>query len=263
MRAPPLPDQRGDPWGPPGPDTRDPYRDSPPPRAGSRSGHRQEPPARRSGLTALIAVAVVVVIGIGVGAYMLMNRGNSTPPSTGDSPTATPTSSPTATKSPPALQAKAVAYTLTTPATAGGYPKLAAIPSAVKAAASPVAQAVENAAKQGGGKVTGQVAAAYQLSSGQVLAFTGFKGTFSPAKVMASLAALGTGSHTGTAGPHGGMLACATAPGSPSGTVCVWVTTTTLGITEFFSSTGPEVVTDHAKAADDTLNFRNSVERPK
>jgi hypothetical protein len=208
-------------------------------------------------------VAVVVVIGIGVGAYMLMNRGNSTPPSTGDSPTATPTPSPTATKSPPALQAKTVAYTLTTPATAGGYPKLAAIPSAVRAAASPVAQGVENAAKQGGGKVTGQVAAAYQLSSGQVLAFTGFKGTFSPAKVMTSLAALGTGSHTGTAGPHGGMLACGTAPGSPSGTVCVWVTTTTLGITEFFSSTGPEVVTDHAKATDDTLNFRNSVERPK
>lgn len=263
--------QSREPWGPP-PDDRGPFQDAPAPRPGprqgprpgSRSGHRQEAPPRRAGLTVLVAVAVVVVIGIGVGAYMLLHRGNSTPQSTGGGTPTTPASSPAPTPSAPAPPAKTVGYTLTTPARAGGYPKLATIPSAVHTAASPVSEAVENAAvTQDGGKVTGKVSAAYQLTGGQVLAFTGYKGTFNPAKVMASLATLGTDSHQGTAGPHGGMLACASAPGSPSGTVCVWVTTTTLGVTEFFSSTGPEVVTDQAKAAEDTLNFRNSVEQPK
>jgi hypothetical protein len=273
-----------DQWGP-AQDTRDPRRDqagqgrgprqpggpfedarpgdwdSQAPRQGSRSARHQEATAEGSGRTALIAVAVVVVVGIAVGAYLLVHRGHSSPPSAG--PTTHPTSSPTATKSTAPVPPKTVAYTLTTPATAGGYPKLTTTPSAVQAAAGAVSQAIENAVKQDGAKVTGQVTAGYQLSSGQVLAFTGFKGRFTPAKVIASLATLGTHSQPGTAGPHGGMLACATAPGSPSGTVCVWVTTTTLGVTEFFSSTGPEVVTDQAKAASDTLKFRNSVEVAK
>ena len=46
--------------------------------------------------------------------------------------------------------------------------------------------------------------------------------------------------------------------------MCVWVTTTTLGITEFFASTGaPENVTDQAKAAQDTVNFRADAEAAK
>ncbi len=114
-----------------------------------------------------------------------------------------------------------------------------------------------------GGKVAGQVTAGYQLSGGQVLAFTGFTGTFNPAKVMASVAALGTNSQTAAAGPHGGKLACYGAPGTPKGTVCVWVTTTTMGVTEFFGSDGPEVVTDQSKAAADAVKLRSDVEVSK
>ena len=55
-------------------------------------------------------------------------------------------------------------------------------------------------------------------------------------------------------------MACAVAPGSQPGTVCVWVTSTTLGITEFFSSSGPEAVANQAKTASDTRNFRAGVE---
>jgi hypothetical protein len=104
------------------------------------------------------------------------------------------------------------------------------------------------------------VTAAYQLSGGQVMTFVGYQGSFDPAKVMANLATLGTHGEPYDAGPHGGKLACATAPGTPSGTVCVWVTATTLGITEFFSSVGPEVVTIQSKAATDTVRLREGVE---
>ena len=46
--------------------------------------------------------------------------------------------------------------------------------------------------------------------------------------------------------------------------MCVWVTTTTLGVTEFFTSTGgPEGDLDQSKAAEDTMNLRASVETRK
>jgi hypothetical protein len=259
--------QSRDPWGP-APDDRDPYRESLPRRPGSHSGHRQEAPARRSGTTALIVVAVVVVIGIGVGAYMLLHRGNSTaPPSTSGTTTTatTPTSSPQATHS-AAPPAKTVGYTLTTPATAGGYSALSKIPTAIMNTASTTAAAMSGPAlSNGGGKIAGKgVAAAYQLSSGQVMTFIGYEGTFNPAKVLSNLASLGTSGKQYPAGPHGGDLACATAPGTPGGTVCIWTTTTTFAVTQFFASDGsPEVVTDQSKAAADTLKLRNSVEVPK
>ncbi len=232
--------------------------DSPPQRPGSRVTHRQEGP---TGLTAIIAVGAIVLVGIAVGAYMLLTRHSGTRTPARTAPTSHP--SETAAKTPAATQAAATpaGYTLSTPATAGGYAKLATIPSDVRTSVGALSQSIENAAVQhDGGKVTGQVTGAYQLSGGQVLGFTGFVGTFSPATVIASLATLGTDSHTAAAGPHGGMLTCATAPGSVHGTMCVWATPTTLGITEYFGPTGPEVVTIQAKAASDTLGFRDSVE---
>jgi len=233
-------------------------------RPGSRTARRHESQAERRGLApAAVAIGLVVVLGIAIGAYMLL-RGKPATPTAGTTPL--PTSSATAPKTTTKTQlrpAAAARYTLKAPATAGGYAKLATIPSGVQTAAGTTAKAIKTAAVTAGGKVTSQVTAAYQLSDGQVLAFTGYEGTFNPAKVMAGLAALGTDSHTAAAGPHGGMLACATTP-TPSGTVCVWVTTTTMGITEFFASSDlPEVVTNQAKAAADTLKFRASVEAPK
>jgi hypothetical protein len=262
--------QGRDPWGPP-PDDREPYREARDSRdsrgtrpPGSRAGHRQEAPPRRSGLTALVAVAVVVVIGIGVGAYLLMHHGNSAPQST-NGPTTTPTSSPTATRS-AAPPPKPAGYTLTTPVTAGGYSALSKIPAAIVNTASTTEAAIGGPAlSNGGGKIAGKgVAAAYQLSSGQVMSFIGYEGTFNPAKVLSNLASLGQGGKQYAAGPHGGDLACATAPGTRSGTVCIWATKTTLAVTEFFASNdSPEVVTDQPRAAADTLKLRNSVEVPK
>jgi hypothetical protein len=82
--------------------------------------------------------------------------------------------------------------------------------------------------------------------------------SYAPAKVIAGL---GANAQTYPAGKDGGSLACFTASGSEPGTVCVWVTTTTVGIAEFFSSVGPETMTIQSKAAAGTVKLRDSVER--
>ena len=133
-------------------------------------------------------------------------------------------------------------------------------PAYVQGPASTTVQAIRSAAISDGSKITSKVSGAYQLREGQVMAFTGYEGTFNPSKIIASLASLGSNGTTYAPGKDGGKLACAVAPGTQPGTVCVWVTTTSLGITEFFSSTGPEAVSDQAKTASDTRNFRAGVE---
>jgi hypothetical protein len=245
-------------------------RDTAPPNPGSRSGHRQagHRPPRRSHTKATVAVGGVVVLGIAVGAFML-NHGNSGTPSAGGVTTPTTAAQSTAASAPSARAstagqhaARTTGFILSTPATAGGYPRLTPVPADVQSAASATSQSVSGAVVNSG-KVTSQVSAAYQLSGGQALAFTGYAGTFNPAKVIANLASFGADEHTQGAGPHGGSMICATTPGTSSGTVCVWATTTTVGITEFFSSVGPEVVTVQSKAAADTVKLRDSVEAPK
>ncbi len=240
---------------------------------GSKAATRGRRPGPRERM--LIAGGIVIVIIIGVGLYLVGkgssndtggagNQALSVPSVTASSSTApTPgVKASTDSNKPAAKTPKTTAarYVLATPATAGGYPLMATIPSYVRSPSSTTAQAIRGAAVSDGGKVTSQVSAAYQLHDGQVMAFTGYEGTFSPTKVIASLASLGSNGSTYAAGKDGGKLACAVAPGTQPGTVCVWVTTTSLGITEFFSSTGPEAVVDQAKTASDTRNFRADVE---
>ena len=108
------------------------------------------------------------------------------------------------------------------------------------------------------------MSASYQLPLSQVITFVGYQGTFTPAKVATILATLGTDAHTYPAGPHGGVLGCVNVPAAgtmTSGAVCVWATASTLGVTEFFDSTGPEALTQSQnKGAADTLNLRADVE---
>ena len=108
------------------------------------------------------------------------------------------------------------------------------------------------------------MSAAYQLPLSQVITFVGYQGTFTPAKVATILATLGTDAHSYPAGPNGGLLGCANTPATAtatSGAVCVWATSTTLGVTEFFDSTGPEALTtSQNKGAADTVKLRADVE---
>lgn len=248
--------------------------DSGAPRPGPRTARRQDTRGGRDGRGGLgtigIVIAIVVVLGAAVGAYLVFRGKPGTPqaqpPKTTTQPTRTAQPAKSAGTGKPGKSATSTArYTLAAPATAGGYAKLTSVPAKVQTAAGTVSQAIKTAAvKDAGGKVTGSFATAYQLSGGQVLSFTGFTGTFDPAKVMDSLAGLGTNSHSQTAGPHGGMLTCSTASGTPDGTVCVWATTTTIGVTEFFASSDlPEVVTVQSKAAADTVKLRDGVETAK
>jgi hypothetical protein len=97
------------------------------------------------------------------------------------------------------------------------------------------------------------------------MTFVGYQGTFTPAKIATILATLGSNPQSYPAGANGGMLGCANTPASPtatSGAVCVWATTSTLGITEFFNSTGPEaLVQSQSKGAADTVKLRTDVEK--
>src|SRR6202012_4907203 len=116
-----------------------------------------------------------------------------------------------------------------------------------------------------GGTVTGtRVSAASQLPASQVITFVGYQGTFTPAKVKTILASLGSDPNSYAPGPNGGMLGCANTTTAPDGAVCVWATSSTLGITEFFTATGPETLNAaQSKGAADTLNLRASVEKKK
>jgi hypothetical protein len=257
--APPWTSQPAEPPQPPQPGRLshpDPW-DAPAPRPATRPASHAGRGSQRGGPgKAVIAVGVVVLLVIVVVAFLVLRKHGSTPANN------TPTESPSASHpaSARATQpAAGTAYTLSTPATAGGYPKLTTAPAAVSSVAAATAQGVQQHATAAGGKVTGQVAGYYQLSSGQVMSFTGYEGTFDPAKVLAA-----SGGTAFPDGPHGGGLTCAPSVGTPGGTVCVWATTTTLGVTEFFAANGaPETVTNQSKAAQDTLNFRADVEAAK
>lgn len=245
--------------------------DTPAPRPGSRSASHADRDrgtrgSQRGRGKVFIAVGLVVVLAIAAGAYLVLRKHGTTPPAS-LSPTTAPRTTPSASH-PASGQASqpatGTAYTLSTPATAGGYAKLATASSTVTSTATATAQSVREQAVNSGGKVTTPVSGYYQLSSGQVMSFAGYEGTFNPAKVLASLGQVGQGGQTYPAGAHGGDLACIPSAGTPGGTVCVWVTTTTLGVTEFFASTGaPENVTDQPKAAQDTVNFRADTEAAK
>ena len=130
--------------------------------------------------------------------------------------------------------------------------------------ATATATQIAGAVKSGGGGTAkaNPVSAAYQLPASQVITFVGYSGTFTPAKIETILASLGSDPHTYPAGPNGGILGCANTTVAPDGAVCVWATATTMGVTEFFTASGPETLNAaQAKGAADTLNLRNSVEK--
>ena len=65
--------------------------------------------------------------------------------------------------------------------------------------------------------------------------------------------------------PEGAVALHPATASTPSGAVCVWVTKSTLGFTEFFTQAdGPEALNSaQAKGAADTVNLRASVEKLK
>jgi hypothetical protein len=252
---------------------------SQPPRSGTGPrpmprGPRRDDPEPRGGLgmRGLIAIGVVVAIIIVVAVVLVTHKsgGKPTASSTTSGTATTPAAKPSATKSTGTgtsgggTGAATGAYTLSTPTTAGGYP-MGQNPHFLATATATATQITSAIASGGGGKATGNpVSASYQLPASQVITFVGYQGTFTPAKVETILASLGSNPHTYPAGTNGGILGCANTTTAPDGAVCVWATSTTLGITEFFTATGPETLNAaQSKGAADTLNLRGSVEKKK
>ena len=252
---------------------------SQPPRSGTGPrpmprGPRRDDPEPRGGLgmRGLIAIGVVVAIIIVVAVVLVTHKSGGSPTAS-NSPggtMTTPAAKPSASKAAGSgtggggTGATTGAYTLSTPSTAGGYP-LGQNPHFVTTATATAAQITTAIASGGGGKAAGNpVSASYQLPASQVITFVGYQGTFTPAKVKTILASLGSDPNSYAPGPNGGMLGCANTTTAPDGAVCVWATSTTLGITEFFTATGPETLNSaQSKGAADTLNLRASVEKKK
>ena len=227
----------------------------------------------------LIAIGAVVAIIVVVAVVVLTHKSGGTPAASntpaGGAAT-TPAAKPTASKAAAAggngaktagggNAAGAAAYTLSAPATAGGYP-LGQDPNFLATATATAKQITEALSTGGGGTVKGDpVSAAYRLPANQVITFVGYQGTFTPDKMKTIIASLATDVNTTyPAGPNGGVLGCGNTKATPSGAVCVWATGTTLGITEFFTATGPETLNAaQSKGAADTLKLRADVEKKK
>jgi hypothetical protein len=215
----------------------------------------------------LIVVVVLILMNQHSGKSAGATTGTQFPPGTIPSSTpSTPKTTTTPSKSDKSHATQTTSgYVLSTPATAGGYAK-GQDPHFLATATGTAQQIAAAVTSGGGGSAKGSpVSAAYQLpSGGQVMTFVGYEGTFSPSKIATILGSLGSDQNTYPAGALGGTFGCANTPATasaPSGAVCVWADANTLGITEFFSSIGPEVLTvSQAKGANDTLKLRASVE---
>ena len=255
----------------------DPGRAQPPrggtgPRPMPRGPRRDEPEPRGGlGMRGLIAIGAVVAVIIVIAVVVFTHKSGGSTPTASNTPAggtaSTPAAKPSASKAAragPAARpaATAAAYTLSTPTTAGGYP-IGQDPHFLATATATAKQITSAVTSGGGGTVKGNpVSAAYQLPANQVITFVGYQGTFTPAKVATILATLGSDPHTYPAGPNGGVLGCANTKTAPSGAVCVWATSSTLGVTEFFTATGPETLNAaQSKGAADTLNLRADVEK--
>jgi hypothetical protein len=239
----------------------------PPIRARRFDGHEQR--GRGKMIAAGFAVAVIVVGGV---CYFILrpSGNNSNNAATPPTPKATASATGPAAKSTGPAKSPNVtggAYVLSTPSTAGGYP-IGTDPQFLATATSTVSAFEQTGIADGGGTVSGSpVSASYTLPDEQTIEFVGYQGTFDPTKVMSNLASYGSSEMTYSAGPNGGDLACANTTATAttaSGAVCVWVTKSTLGFTEFFQSTGPEALNSaQAKGAEDTVSLRASVEKLK
>jgi hypothetical protein len=243
-----------------------------PGRGGGRPGRYAEPQREASKAIALVGVVagLAASVGIAVGAVHLthVTWGEiPAPPAPTAAAAPAPTPTPSASKG-GAGAAQTSAYALGVPATGGGYTLTTPMSPAIQAVGSAGASELMTAVKAAGGKPASNVSGEYLITGDQALGYAGYTGTFSPAAVLSAFKAGAGNVTTEPAGPHGGELACGevTAAGASGtavpGTACVWATTTTVGMVEFFAGGSLETV-PHAKAGADTLKFRNNVETLK
>jgi hypothetical protein len=222
------------------------------------------------------AIGAVVVVVAAAAAYMFLHKSGSTPSASSTSSAGTMSSAAAAPSASKAAGAGAgttvgggaatAAYTLVSPlpSTAGGYP-MGQDPNDLTNAKATATQIIAAVTSGGGGTAKGNPeSAAYTLPASQAITFVGYEGTFSPTKIATILAKLGSDPNTFPGGPNGSDVGCANTTTTPSGAVCVFATSSTLGITEFYDATGPETLspgTEQSKGASDTAKLSADVEK--
>lgn len=249
---------------------------------GARSGRYAEPSRETSrGVALAWALAgLAASVGIAYGAVQLTHVSWGQAPVDSLVPTAVPVDSAAATSAvPPTTTGPAATptptaaptlsgYVLTAPATAGGYTLTTPMSATVKTIGTGGAAQLMTAVESAGGKPSGSVSGQYLILGTQYLGYAGYNGTFSPDAVLAAFKMGASNVTTEAPGPHGGTMACGevsvTAPVATTGTACMWATTTTVGMVEFYGSGGSALETVmHPKASDDTVKFRADVEGTK
>jgi hypothetical protein len=255
-----------------------------PARGGSRAPGFPAP-ARRGNRKLIVAgTGVGLAVAAGVAFFVIKvthftgseSAANSTLPTSiqnATAPAVTPTTTAAASPSSTATAAAGgtqggTAYALSAPATAGGYSRTPSVSPTVQKIGSGGATELMTAVEASGGKTTSNVSAEYLILSEQVLGYAGYNGSFSPQDVIKDFQAGAIDVTSEPVGPHGGQLACGqvtvTSPGITTGEACVWATTSTVGMVEFYGNSGGvlEKVTP-AKAGADALKFRDDVEAAK
>ena len=225
-------------------------------RSGPRSAVRS--PQRPGGVRMVLYLAAAV-IGVAAIVFLVIHLAK------GGSSTASGASTPGATTT--AGGGAGQGYVLRQAATVGKYPlnkpAVSQISGQITSATSKITSkmAATQSGKPGKSVIgiynTGS-ATSLASSSYKGLVFVGYNGTFKPTNLMNLVQKNLKSSRTVNAGPHGGKMVCGYNTSNNSvASECVWATTTTFGIVEYFRHGQPAKVTNASALA---LKVRAAVE---
>ena len=210
----------------------------------------------------MVLYLAAAVIGVAAIVYLVIHLAK------GGSSTASGTSTPGATSTATGGGAAAgKAYVLRQAASVGKYPlnktAVSQISGAMTTASSNITSKM---AATGSGKPGKSVIGIYDQgpttslasSSYKGLVFVGYDGNFNPTNLINLVQKHLKSSRVVNAGPHGGKMICGYNTSNNSvASECVWATTTTFGIVEYFNHGQPAKVTNASRLA---LKVRAAVE---
>ena len=149
----------------------------------------------------------------------------------------------------------------------GNYPlnkqAVSQVSSAMKRQSAPITNKLASA---GAGKPATSVVGIYDMGASSSLAsasykglvFVGYDGTFNPANVIKLVRSNLVSTRVVKAGAHGGQMVCGyTTSNGAAASECVWATTTTMGVVEFYNHGQPAKVSGPGKLA---VKLRDAVE---
>jgi len=224
--------------------------------ARSRSGPPRSARApQRPSVVRMVLYLTAAVIGVAAIVIFVVHMTKS-----GGSPAASATSTPSAASTGPH-------YVFKLAGNVGKYPlNKQAVSQAsieVQAQSAPITSKLASA---GAGKPTKSMVGVYDMGTSSSLAsanykgvvFVGYEGTFTPANVIKLVRSHLQSTRVVKAGTHGGQMVCGyTTSNGPTASECVWATTTSMGVVEFYNHGQPAKVSGPGKLA---LKVRDAVE---